>query len=357
MQKRTQTLRTHAKIVQASILAIALAVLPLLGASQASAAQITGRKATLSTSAPSATGVQYAFTFTVPSATAIQAIDFEACTTASGACTTPGGTFATTGSSLTGQPTGLGSASGWVVDNGTAGSLRVKHTTNVTAPSGSQAVSFSGVTNPTATNTTFFFRMTTYSASNFTGAIDAGNVAVSTATQVVVSLAVDETLTFCTGTSITGTNCGTVSGSTVNLGIGSTTSASTGTSVMAASTNGSSGYTVTVSGATLTSGANTITALASNAASSPGAKQFGLNLVANTTPSVGAAVSGTGTATAAANYNTADSFRFGSGESIASVGGASNANKFTVSYLANIDGVTPPGSYQTTLTYVATANF
>lgn len=88
-----------------------------------------------------------------------------------------------------------------------------------------------------------------------------------------------------------------------------------------------------------------------------GPKQFGLNLVANTTPSVGTAVSGTGTATPTTNYNIADTFRFGTGESLASVGGASNANKFTVSYLANIDGVTPPGNYQTTLTYVATANF
>jgi hypothetical protein len=213
------------------------------------------------------------------------------------------------------------------------------------------------VTNPTATNATFFLRAATFSDAAWTTGIDTGVVAASTATQIQVSLAVDETLTFCTGTSITGTNCGTATGSTVDLGTGSTTATSSGTSIMAASTNGSSGYSITVAGATLTSGANTITALASGAAASIGTKQFGANLVANTTPSVGTAASGTGTATAAANYNTANTFRFGTGETVASVGGASNANTFTVSYIANIDGLTPPGSYQTTLTYVATANF
>jgi hypothetical protein len=259
---------------------------------------------------------------------------------------------------VTGQPNaGLGDTSGWTTTSSTTTELRLAKSGNTASPSGAAAVTFSGVTNPSATNSTFFIRMTTYSDATWTTPIDTGVVAASTATQIQVSLSVDETLTFCTGTSITGTNCGTAAGNTVSLGIGSTTGTSTGTSILAASTNGSSGYTISVSGATLTSGSNTVTALSSNAASSVGTKQFGLNLVANATPSVGAARTGTGTATAAANYNTADSFRYATGETIASISGATNANTFTVSYIANIDGSTPSGIYQTTLTYVATPNF
>ena len=62
------------------------------------------------------------------------------------------------------------------------------------------------------------------------------------------------------------------------------------------------------------------------------------------------AVAGTG-------YGTADIFKFASGETVASASGPSNANTFTVSYIANIAGSTPAGTYNTSLNYVATANF
>jgi hypothetical protein len=155
---------------------------------------------------------------------------------------------------------------------------------------------WSGVTNPIADNTTFYAIISTYSNADWTGEIDTGSIALSTSTQVQISLTVDELLTFCAGTSITGQNCATISGNFVDMGHGSTTSTATGASVMAASTNGSSGYTITVSGSTLTSGVNTITALSGGGSSTIGVKQFGLNLAGgNTAPAVGAAVSGTGT--------------------------------------------------------------
>lgn len=127
---------------------------------------------------------------------------------------------------------------------------------------------------------------------------------------------------------------------------------------MAASTNGSSGYIITVSGSTLTSGTNTITALSSGGGSTIGIKQFGLNLAgANTAPTIGAEVSGPGTGAATANYGTDNNFRFASGSTIASAAGPTNANTFKIGYIANIDGLTSPGVYNTVLTYVATANY
>lgn len=336
------TIKKHILRALVAILTVA-SVAPAL-TNIAAAAQITGRSVTIGNSAPSAS-TTYTFNFTVPTTgTAIKSASFTACTTASGTCTTPSG-FSVASSTLSSQPTGLGATSGWTVNTSTAGSLRVTNSSNTTNPSGSQQVVFAGVVNPSATNSTYFFRMTTYSDASWTTVVDTGTVATSTAGQVTVTASVDEALTF------------TLSNTTVPLGTLTSTSTGSGTSTMSASTNASSGYAVTVNGTTLTSGANTINALTTPTASSQGSKQFGLNLAANTTPSVGSTVSGSGSGTASTGYSSANNFKFVSGDTVASATGPTNSNTYTISYLANIDAVTNPGAYSTVLTYVATANF
>ena len=350
----------HSKITKIGylVLALVVSVLPLVNMTKASAAPITGRSILLSSSVGDASGVTYTLTAAaLPTTTAVKSVQVQFCTSLTGGCIKPVG-FVNSSSTLTSQPTGLGSASGWTVNTATDGSLRILNAANATVSSGAVSIVWGGVHNPTATNTTFYGIITTYSDSTWTTAIDTGAVALSTSAQIQVALTVNETLTFCTGISITGQNCGTVSGNVVNLGNGSTSATATGTSIISASTNGNSGYSITVNGATLTSGVNTITALASGGASAIGSKQFGINLAgANTTPAVGAAVTGTGTATAATNYGTNNNFRFTSGDTVASVSGPSNANTFTVGYIANIDGITPAGAYTSNLTYTALANY
>jgi len=327
-------------------IAIGLSIMALLVIyypNVASAAQITARKVTIGSSAPSAT-TTYAFNFTVPSATVIQSVGFAACTTASGACT-PAPGFSASTSSLTGQPTNLGDASGWTVSTATAGELRLAKSGNVAAPTGAQTVSFSGVVNPSATNSTFFMRMTTYSTATWTTAIDTGTVAASTAGQITVTASVDETLTF------------TLAAATVALGTLSSAATGTGTSSMTVSTNAGTGYSLTYSGTTLTSGGNTITALASPTASAVNGKQFGFNLMNNTTPAIGTNTTGTGSGVPSTGYNTTNQFKFVTGDTIASASLPTNSNTYTTSYIANIDGATAAGAYSTVLTYVATANF
>lgn len=329
------------KRISCGILAISIVVsfMPNI----ASASQITGRSVVIGSSVPSAS-TTYAFAFTVPSATVIKSAGFEACTTASGACT-PATGFSASTSTLTAQPTNLGDASGWTVDTGAAGSLRLKKTGNVAAPTGAQAVGFSAVTNPSAANATFFLRITTYSDDAWTTAIDTGAVASSTAGQITVTASVDETLTF------------TLAAATVGLGTLSTGATGTGTSEMTLATNASTGYSVSYAGTTLTNGDKTITAMATPAASATNTKQFGINLMANTTPSVGSNKTGTGSGAPATGYGTADSFKFLSGDVVASASAPTNSNVFTVSYIANIDGATAAGAYSTVLTYTATANY
>ena len=334
------------KFKRTSLVATSL-LLAIVGALQftndAHAAQITSRTLTLGSSVASAS-TSYAFSFVLPSSTILQSAEAVICTTASGACSTPSG-FSVASATLTGQPVNLGDASGWSVNTSTAGKLRLKKTGNSAAPTGTTTMSFSNVTNPSATNTSFFARVTTYSDDAWTTAVDTGTVAGSTAGQITVTASVDETLTF------------TLSSATVALGTLTPSTTGAGTSTMSASTNAASGYAITVNGTTLTAGANTIPALASATASTQGSGQFGLNLKANATPSIGSEVSGAGSGTAAANYNTADLFRFVSGDTVASAPAPTNSNTYTVSYIANVGGAQAPGAYSTTLTYIATATF
>ena len=339
MKKTTFQSLIGRSFVAVSIFALIMASFP----SVVSAAAIGARRVTLGSSAASAT-TTYAFTFTVPSSTVLQSASFTACTTASGACTTPSG-FSVTGSTLTAQPTNLGDASGWTVNTSTAGSLRLSKSGNVAAPTGNQTVSFSNVTNPSATNSTFFLRIATFSDASWTTTVDTGTVATSTAGNITVTASVDETLTF------------TLASATVALGTLSTSSTGTGTSTIGVATNASSGYSLTYSGNTLTSPGGTIAAMGTANASTIGDQEFGINLMSNSSPSVGAAVSGSGSGTPSTGYNVANTFKFASGDTIATASAPTNTNTFTVSYIANIDGATPAGAYTTTLNYVATANF
>lgn len=153
----------------------------------------------------------------------------------------------------------------------------------------------------------------------------------------------------------------TLSASTASVDLGTLSDliATTASHTLTADTNSHGGFTITVSGSTLTSGGNTISAIGATAASSsPGSEQFGLNLVANTSPSVGANPSGTSPiGSAAGQYGGSNSFAFQSGDTVASASVDVNATTYTVSYLANISRWTDMGAYSTILTYAATTNF
>ncbi len=326
------------------------------------AAQLTARKVTLSSSAPLGASTTYTFNFTPAASTAIKSVNIDFCTTASGTCNpvTPTGVpsgLSTTGASISGSPSGLGTGGTWTGTFTTNGRLRI---TNASSGGSASAatVAFAGITNPTAANTSYYMRITTYSDDAYTTPIDTGTVAASTANQITVSASVDDTLTFCTGTSgITTSSCAGATGTSVSLGSLTPSTTGSGTSQIGIATNAGSGYALTVAGSTLTSGGNTINAMAAATTSTQGSEQFGLNLVANTTPSVGQAPDGAGTGTPATGYGMADNFKFVTGDTIASKSSAEDFRRYTVSYISNVANTTEPGSYSTTLTYVGTATF
>ena len=205
--------------------------------------------------------------------------------------------------------------------------------------------------------------------------MDKGTVTASTATQIVLNGTMPESLVFCTGATVGLTggvpDCATATSGLIGFNqLFSPTDTATATSQMAASTNAGAGYVITVNGPTLTSGSNTVSPIGSTAPGIRGVSQFGLNLKANTTATstvaIGSevAVISNGTnyrAQATTAYSTVDNFKFQSGEGVANSGfgglSGSDSQIYTVSYIVNVPGSQPAGTYTSTLTYICTPTF
>lgn len=146
----------------------------------------------------------------------------------------------------------------------------------------------------------------------------------------------------------------TVDSASLALGALSTTQTKSAAHTLTVDTNSYSGVSVTYSGSTLAcsgcSGTNTITAIgATAAAAAVGASQFGFNAIYSS----GASPS----ASSVSPYNDNSKYAFNSGDQIISSTGQINATVFNLTYIANISGSETAGTYLTTVTYTATANF
>jgi hypothetical protein len=358
------------------IILVAASVTVTLQGHVAYAAQITARSLTLqpgATDGGSKPGgvVKHFFGFTLPGGNTVGSIQFLYCTTASGTCTMPTGLVTT--SAALGAETGV---TGFTMVNTTNGAPYLTRTAAAIGTNVAATYRLDTITNPTATNTSFFVRISTFAATNATGGTgDTGTVTASTATQITLTGTMPESLIFCTGATVSTTagipDCTTATAGAVTFNqLFSPTDTATATSQMAASTNATNGYVITVAGPTLTNGSNTIAAMSSATTGTRGTGQFGLNLRANTsttsTPIVGTDVAPAANGTnfkgqALAGYATADTFKFSSGDSVANSanGGAgpTDSQIYTVSYIVNVSGSQTAGTYTTTLTYVCTPTF
>lgn len=327
--------------------------------------------------------VDNSFQFTVPLAdqsTAIGSISFQYCVQADNTC----GNLNTTDSMSTTSAT-LGTTSS-ALSACTLATTPIQLdpvlncATAVSPGSSPLDIQLVGIVNPNVANLSFYVRITTWTAENLGGTeIDSGNVAASTANPIVVSGQMPESLVFCTGATVSNNSggvpsCPTATAGTVGFSkLFSPTYTDTATSQMAASTNAGSGYQITVAGDTLTSGSYTINAIGATAAAPVlGEDQFGLNLVQNTTttatPAPGAPIAPASDgvsyfALPTTNYGTADQYAFHSGDVVATSGYPSgtsvgtDAQIYTVTYIANVQGKQQAGTYTSTLTYICTPTF
>jgi len=351
---------------------VSLLIVPIFFlAPSVQAAELTNRSLTLvstSSSGGSEPGavVNDLFSFETATTATIGSIDFVYCTTADGTCTQPTG-LVTTNATLASQS----GTTGFTINNTTADAPSVTNSSGASIAASTQLTfQLDSITNPTTANQSFYVRITTYNTSGV--AVDSGNVAASTANQIVLSGTMPESLIFCAGATVSESsgipNCSTATSGDVNFtSLFSPTAVATATSQMAASTNANHGYVISVNGNTLTSGSSSIDAMTSPTTSANGTSQFGMNLVANTTatstPTVGSNVTPAYDTTTGdlgqplTGYNTADDFEFVSGNNVASSSGPSNAQIYTVSYIVNVPGDQAAGSYTTTLTYICTPTF
>lgn len=378
----------------------------------AGAAQITNRSLTLQDqvlggSAPGVPAqpsntVKHQFKFTLNSGASIGSLSFQYCTTATYVaggvgCLAPAG-MSLSGASLTGDST-TSFTTVTTAHNSDAGDPNSAVINTITIDRAAAAVitagtsvtiQFSGVLNPSTTNTTFFVRIYSYSA--LTGGTldwphsnDAGTVAASTANPINLSGTMPESLVFCTGATISLTagvpDCTTATSGTISFNaLFSPTTTAWATSQMAASTNAGQGYAITVGGSTLTSGGNTIKAMTTAGVSNFGISQFGMNLVLNdgtayanapnvtTSANINPASNATNyNAWALAPFRTNGTFKFDNtalnpiANSADPTAGTTpvgtDSQIYTASYIVNVPGSQPAGTYATTLTYICTPTF
>lgn len=151
-----------------------------------------------------------------------------------------------------------------------------------------------------------------------------------------------------------------VNGASTNFGNFTPANASVATSSFSVSNYTSYGYVVQILGNPPSNGSRTIGAMATTGPSQAGTEQFGINLVANTSPvSVGANPDHGqfGVGTAAANYGTSNQYRYVSGETIANGPKSSGLTNYTISYIVNVAGLTPGGRYASNLVLICTGTF
>ncbi|CAN5383857.1 hypothetical protein BH10PAT3_BH10PAT3_2680 [soil metagenome] len=189
----------------AVILASLIAPLLLLTGT-ASAAQLTVRSVAISDSSAGATAT-YLITFTTPATTNIGAVVVQNCTTALGTCTAPTG--AANNVAATGTWTGT-SATNFSRQVTTTGGCTIGANvwcgtrTTASETNGIKTLSIPSNTNQTPALGTFYLRITTFTDAAFTAPStsgqDTGVVAASTAANLSVTARIQETLTFCVGT-------------------------------------------------------------------------------------------------------------------------------------------------------------
>lgn len=141
-----------------------------------------------------------------------------------------------------------------------------------------------------------------------------------------------------------------VSSSNSNLGVLTTERTATKTMTVQIRNYLSGGYVLQIIGNSPKYDGHTLTTPTTPTVSTPGTEQFGMNVVANTTPSVGKnpvqvpdnnGVFGE----AAPGYNEANKFKYTSGDTIARSVKNSGGADYIISMIVNISSTTPSGQY------------
>ena len=145
-----------------------------------------------------------------------------------------------------------------------------------------------------------------------------------------------------------------------SLGELSSTTTATATAKFSIINYTSYGYIVQVAGTPPKNGDHEISPLLEASDPVPGTDQFGLNLVANTIPeSIGQNPDSDefGFGEAAPNYDESNKYRFVSGDTVAFAPKSSGKTTYTISYIVNVEPLTPGGKYTSNQTLIVTGTY
>ena len=218
---------------------------------------------------------------------------------------------------------------------------------------------FDNVLNPVDTERAFSVRIKTFSSTNGSGAqVDFGSVRAQVIKGIRIETQVPPMLIYCLAQEVEYNCTGTNEVYYTDMGTLSPTETLTAQSQMAVGTNASGGFVITAVGAPLSAGTTTIASLATPSPSEPGKNQFGINLVANSTPGIGLDPEGEwANATTATDYGQPNRYKFKDGDIVAFSPNVSLMKKFTVSYIVNASPALKAGVYTTTINFIASGRF
>lgn len=220
---------------------------------------------------------------------------------------------------------------------------------------------FSNIVNPTDTTHSFSIRLSDYPTTDASGElIDLGSVVSQVTNSIEIDSQVPPILIFCVAGQVNKDCSQEYGGNYTDLGDLYPDATASTSSQMAAATNASGGFVITANGPTIEAGTHVIPALTTPTVSAPGNSQFGINLVANTTPQIGSDMEGdttTPNAVVMPNYDTPNQFMYTSGDVVAESSSVNLGTIFTVSYIVNNAPDLHPGVYTTTITYICSGRF
>ena len=351
----TTNVRRLVHAAESLLLALIVCVsLATLTTDNVRAASLGPRRITITDSAPSA-NTTHEFRFDIETVHSVGSIEFQYCSNSplSGTpCTAPAG-LNVSGASILSQ---LGESGFSIHPNTTANRIVISRAAANTTI-GTKTFTFDPITNPSTPNQATFVRISTFPSTDGTGAFtDNGGVAFVVTANLTVNAYVPPFLILCVGVTVAG-DCSTVNGTNIDLGVLASSITSAASSQFGVATNDPLGYQTYAVGTTMTAGNNVIPALTVQSPSSVGASQFGINVRANTVPSIGQNPTGVGSGILSNLYDDPNLYRFQSGDMLANATLPSDFNIYTISYIVNVDSSQAPGRYSTTMTIVGIAAF
>lgn len=367
----------RAKVIFAFLLSLSLAFPPLgpIILPHVYAAPLTNYKVLINNSQASATGVTYTFNWTISDDShQIKQIDIQICTTPSGTCNAPAGFSAGNEPVLASDNI---AGSGRTVSSPTDNVFRVVVTTPDAQSTQQMYLNFTGVTNPSTANTTYYARATTFSDTGTT-ALDTAVAAfaILTSSSLAVSATVDSSFSF----SVAGVS----SGGDFNGGTGNIDETSTANTIpfgtltvgteeivahdITVSTNAANGYQVIASHSATIAGNPPLASGSANIDAFTGTNASPTNWSEpnGTTASVNTGFFGYSTEDATLCTGTADRFTDSgpnwAGSSITGAEIVCSATPVTsettrIGWAIEVNGNQPPGLYQGTAILIATPTY